>query len=781
MRKRALKLGAGAAILLVLGVLTIAASRSGLESPGASHLLLDRAGRFLGEVPAPDAEDFGYWPLEDLPPRVVAATLALEDRRFWSHPGVDPIALGRALWQNVGNGRRISGASTIAMQLARLQNPGPRTYGRKLVEGVTAIALTLRHGREGVLSHYLRIVPYGNRIHGIAYAARCYLGKPVDDLSWAEIALLTSIPQSPARMNPFTPDGRRAARARGERILDALFEEGILEENEHELARRQLARLSFPERGRRPEEAMHALLRLTERVRASGTVEIVETTLDLDLQEELTRTAWSSLLDWEKEGASNAALIVVDVKTSEVLAWMGSTDYFDEAQSGAIDYTAIDRSSGSTLKPFLYGLALEKGVLTPATVVDDLPRGSAAIVNADKSYLGPMLPRAALSNSRNVPAVEVLEKVGIDEAFDLFRESTLHAGRLPARHYGLGLAIGALPVSLEHLVSAYTVLANDGRYRELVWYRGQTTAPPRQVLTEDAARQVTLFLSDPMARLPTFPRMGFNEYPFPVAVKTGTSSNYRDAWTVAYSAKYLVGVWVGRADYRPMSRMTGYGAASQLAQKVMLALHRGDDGLSNVPFPPPRGTRPVRLCALTGKRATDACDRVSSEWMPPGQEPVDFCSAHVKVAIDIRDGSVASASTPRELIETRTFVDLPPSYADWVVKTGLPRRPHSGPATPGLSREPRLSIAAPEDGLRLVTDPETPGAMATLALRAIVDPISNGPNGPQQVVWYVDGKPFQVADYPFTARWPLTPGEHRFQLRLPGTEVASNVVRVWVQ
>src|SRR3990172_3929099 len=209
---------------------------------------------------------------------------------------------------------------------------------------------------------------------------------------------------------------------------------------------------------------------------------------------------------------------------------------------------------------------LDKGIITPASVLDDLPRGSAAITNADKSYLGPLLPRSALSNSRNIPAVDVLEKVGIEEAFDLLGASELHDGRQSARHYGLGLAIGALPVTLEHLVSAYTVLAGDGRYRELVWYRGQPTRDPRQVLSEDAARQVTLFLSDPMARLPTFPRMGFNEYPFPVAVKTGTSSNYRDAWTVAYSSKFVVGVWVGRADYRPMSRMTGYGAASQLPE-----------------------------------------------------------------------------------------------------------------------------------------------------------------------------------------------------------------------
>jgi len=400
-KRRSVQIAAGAALVVVLCglfVVGLALSRSRLETPGPSHLLLDRKGRFLGEVAAEDATDFGYWPLEELPPRVVAATLVLEDRRFWSHPGIDPVAMTRALWQNLRGGRRVSGASTIAMQVARLQRPGSRTYGRKLVESLTALFLTLRHGRENVLSHYLRIVPYGNRIHGIAYAARCYLEKPVEDLSWAEIALLTAIPQSPSRMNPFNPEGRSAARERGRRILDALLDEGVLSEEEHELAIRQLSRLSFPVRGHRPEAAMHALLRLEERVRSDSphgnvNVHIVETTLDLDLQEEVTRTAWSAILEWESEGASNGAVIVVDIQTSEVLAWMGSTDYFDDLQSGAIDYASIPRSSGSTLKPFLYGLALDKGVITPASVLDDLPRGSAAITNTDKSYLGPMLRR----------------------------------------------------------------------------------------------------------------------------------------------------------------------------------------------------------------------------------------------------------------------------------------------------------------------------------------------------------------------------------------------------
>src|SRR5207244_3536705 len=217
--------------------------------------------------------------------------------------------------------------------------------------------------------------------------------------------------------------------------------------------------------------------------------------------------------------------------------------------------------------------------------------------------------------------------------------------------------------------------------------RGQPATAPRRLLSEDTARLVTLFLSDPMARLPTFPRMGPSEYPFPVAVKTGTSSRYRDALTVAYSTRWVVGVWLGRPDYRPMSRLTAFSSAAGLAQRILGHLHQGQqDGLEDLPFPPPRGHRPVRICALTGKRATRACGQVLLEWFRPGQEPLEDCDARV----------LAEQSA-------------------------------------------------------------------------------------EKTVWYGDGAPFQVVDYPYTTRWGLTPGEHTFQARLPFARAASEAVRVRVE
>src|SRR5439155_10717392 len=253
---------AARAALLTVGVLVLLAARVRLVAPAPTLLLRDAHGRFLAEVPDARDPEVGYWPLARLPPRVVAATLAVEDRRFWRHPGVDPLAVVRGVGQNLRAGRRASGASTIAMQVARLERPGPRTYPRKLIEALAALALTARYGHAAVLAHYLRIAPYGNRVRGIAYAARRYLEKPVEDLSWAETAFLAAIPQAPARMNPYREPGRTRAAERGRRILDALLAARVLGRDEYDLAVRQIAALRIPPLGRRPPEALHAVLHL---------------------------------------------------------------------------------------------------------------------------------------------------------------------------------------------------------------------------------------------------------------------------------------------------------------------------------------------------------------------------------------------------------------------------------------------------------------------------------------------------------------------------------------
>ena len=772
----------------------IASSRAQLTSPDPTYFLRDRHGKFLGEVGAPPDGEYGYWALETLPPRIVAATLAVEDRRFWNHPGVDALAIARAMYQNTIHFKRSSGASTIAMQVSRMQRPGSRSYLRKAVEAMTGIFLTHRYSREEILKHYLRIVPYGNRIHGIAYAARRYFDKPVDDLSWAETAFLTAIPQAPKRMNPFNEHGKTSAAARGKRILDLLYRKKAMSREEYELASLQIEELTVPRPGIRPEQAMHALLRMESMLKDSSvqllpqTGRLVTTTLDLDLQDSMSRLVYDTVRKWDASGARNSAVIIVDRESNKILAWIGSTDYFDDTHSGAIDYANVLRSPGSALKPFFYALALELGDITASTVLKDVQRGPGGIVNADALFMGPVLPRVALSNSRNVPAVALLEQIGIEKGYDFLRTLGLHDGVKPAVRYGVGMSIGNLPVTLDKLVRAYSVFSRDGRIGDLVWFEGQAKTVERRVLSEDTTRQIALFLSDPLARMPGFSRMGALEFPFPVAIKTGTSSRFRDAWAVAFSVRYLVGVWIGDPDFQPMNQLTGSTSAAELVKKILVALHADQRaGLNDLSFPPPRGFKAARICALTGDLAMNACDRVLLEWFRPTEYPVNHCSAHVRMAVDYRTGAAATSATPREFITVKTFVDLPSQYAEWAAATGLSAPPgkrddnelfaSGAQDTLLLLRETKMhvTIVSPEDGLRLIRDPETPEHQATLALRAVVDPVV------PQLLWYVDGKPFQVADYPYTARLALTPGEHTIQAGLPGAPFTSRRVTIFIQ
>jgi penicillin-binding protein 1C len=740
---------AGVVFLLALGT---AWQRCRLETPPSTVQLQDRHGEFLGEVGSGDG--LGYWPVPTLPDRVVAATLALEDRRFRDHPGVDLLAVARAADQNRRAGHLVSGASTIAMQVARMQDPGARSLPNKALEALTALLLVDRYGRDDVLRQYLTIAPYGNNVHGIAYAARRYFDKPVEDLSWAEVALLAAIPQSPVQRDLYDPVGRARAVDRARRILDQLVVDGTLGPLDHEVALRELADLRPLYRPLRPTTTLHPVVALEREIaadRGAWPDPIARTSLDVGLQGRVQRILYEAVQSWESRGAGNAAAVVIDLPTMQVLADVGSTGYFDAAHRGGIDYTRTERYPGSTLKPFLYGYAIDHGVIGPDTVLDDLQRGPDGIGNADGQFLGPLLPRVALANSRNVPAIALTRRVGLDRVYTLFARLGLHDDHLPADHYGLGLAIGGMPTTPLQLARAWAAIATDGRLRELEWTAEATRSAGEPVLTTGVARWLALALSDPMARLPTFPRMGSTELPFPAAFKTGTSPDQRDAWAVAFTRRYLVVAWVGHPDWRPMEGLSGYRAGSRLARAILLELHPDlADGLADVGFPPPEGWVSRRVCPLTGALAGDACTGTFEEWFPEGSEPATTCAAHQRVG-------------------DRVEVHLPARYAAWLSERHLvtTSSPTVSPTDPV-----RLEILSPANGARVEADPEAPTAWSTLRLAVSVDPPVD------QVVWYVDGAPYRVVGAPYEVRWPLSSGLHTFEARLPHRPERSATVTV---
>lgn len=753
--------------------------RSRLTSPPATPIFTDRYGTFLAEGTADEDALLGFWdPPAVLPERIVSCLLAVEDKRYYEHFGVDFRSLLRALVNNL-RGRPRQGASTIAMQVARLQRPGERTLWRKACEMGTAVWLNRKYGHENVLRHYLKIVPQGNRIHGVAYAARRYFQKPLADLSWAEAAVLASLPRAPGRMNLYQFEGRRKAFERANLILSLLRESGTLDTETIAISQRQLKSLKIPVKESRPYHSYHAILRLQESVdEIASYTKPVSTSLDLPLQEIVDSIAGQAMGHLRQRGAGNMAVIVAERQTGAIRSYLGSNFYADTDFAGAINYATTPRSAGSTLKPFIYALGMETGAFSSASVLADLPfnlvhsRGQYSVANYDERFLGPMLYRKALANSRNVPAVHVLKTVGLAKTYDLFHQLGLAKDDKSASVYGLGLAIGGLYVTLEDLIAAYGVLGNDGKAFRLHWFEPFDEETPAQVIPEDVARQITLFLSDPLARLPIFTRMGPLEYPFPVAVKTGTSQGFRDAWAVAYSSKYIVGVWIGHPDHERMKQVAGLDAA-RLVKEILLFLHPKERrGVAETPFPPPQsvGYKLVKLCPVSGELATEACSETVLEYLPLGTEPIVSCGVHQSFAVDRLTGVLAGPMTPLERVEIKSYAVLPPRFAAWAGVHGYDPPPATSTESPFVS----IAIEEPVNGSVFRFHPDTPQQLQSIALRANVTPAV------PEIIWYVDGEPFQKVSYPYTTRWHLRAGSHALQARFPHADIQSGIITITV-
>ncbi len=747
-------------------------SRSGLVSPKPTPILEDRSGGFLSEG-EPEYRNLGFWDVE-LPanPKLLTCLIEVEDRRFSSHLGVDPISLLRITLGNSSGGPR-QGASTIAMQVARLQRPAERTAFNKLVEMSAALALVIRNGREAVLMHYLKIMPQGNQIFGAAYAARRYFRKPLSDLGLAESAILASLPKAPGRMNLFTAAGLEAARERARLILGLLRKRGKAPTWDIDEAERQLADMLPLPREERPEWAYHYILRVLEEERAidrRSYSKPVATSLDPRIQAIVESAAERALEENARHGARNVAAVVAGRRGGEVLAYVGSASFFDSAGLGAINYARTPRSSGSTLKPFLFARGLDSGAFSPASILADLPfavlspSGEYRALNFDDDYLGPMLYRKALANSRNVPALRVLEGVGMGDFLDLARRMGLARGGEGPEHYGYGLAIGGLYVTLEDLVAAYGSLANEGRAFRLRWNRGGAEPDEEgRHFSSFAARTISLYLSDPAARFPSFPRMGDLEFAFPVAVKTGTSQGYRDAWTIAYTDSYIVGLWLGSPDNRPMNRVAGVVSAHYTAE-ILRALHPAQNrGVDIVPFPPPEDAVEASICALSGALAGPDCPSASIERFRPGEEPRAECGVHRRYVIDTATGRLADESTPVGRVALRPFTVLGAEYSLWGSRRGF--SPPPAAAAPG--GRPAIVIAYPIEGGRFLLDPGTSSRFQSLPLQARANPRAS------EIVWWVDGERFATAPYPYDARWPLERGRHLIAAALAGEDPES--------
>lgn len=779
------------ALLLVLGSALVLCGAwlyghtdSRLLRPRPSRLLLDRHGRYLGEVPGEGGE-LGYWPLGPvLPERIVAVTLETEDRHFYEHSGVYVRSLGRAAWQNLSHLRVVSGGSTLPMQVARMQRPAARSLWAKLREGVDALGLVRRHGHDLLLRQYLTLAPYGNRAHGVVRAARLYFDKPVEDLSWLQAAFLAALPQQPGRMNPFSTDGKERALRRAHRILKLLHERKLLSDEELRQALGSALGLLAPPH--RDPEAMHAVLAWSRRLPARPADELmVKATLDLDIQR-LTMKALRHNLDRLKWAhARDTAAVVADLSTGELLAYVGSQDYFDAEKNGAIDYLQVKRSPGSALKPFIYALALQRQGHTAASELADVPtefkRFDGAVFvpeNMTHNFLGPMLLREALGNSRNLPALHLLSQIGVDPVLTLLDQGGVTGISHAQGRYGLALAIGAAPVTPLELAVLYSALANHGQTRPLRYFPGEATERPAQILSPDAAQMVTQILADDEARRPGFPRGNPLEFDYAVADKTGTSQGYRDAWAAGFSDRALVVVWVGNDDASRMNHIAGAGGAAPAFHRIMdeVMAVREPWRPRTATFEPPATFSAREVCPLSGKLAGPLCPSHRTEWFAPGTEPTATCPYHAEVAIDVRNGLRAGPACPKRYTITRPMLALGEQYSDWASRQRLDLAPtQMSPLCDGETpAEPKIVIREPKSKARYLYDPDTPREYSAIRLSASVTPPS------EEIVWLVDGTPIARVGWPHEARASLSPGHHLIRAAFVRRAETSSPVSVEV-
>jgi penicillin-binding protein 1C len=737
----------------------------GIDTP--STVVVDRHGRVLYEALSQDGTRVRPMSAATLPPALEAATIAAEDRRFYSHPGVDPVALIRAARHNLVEGRVAEGGSTITQQVAKLliqRREGARHRGisMKLREMLLALRLEHRFSKREVLAMYLNLAAYGNQTAGAGRASQLYFGVDASMVTPAQAAFLAALPQRPSAFNPLK--GIASARVRQQTVLRRMAAAGALTPERLREARAEQIVLRP---GRMTLSAPHFVEMVSAFAHASGggapPARIV-TTLDLDLQREVEGIVEHERESLQAHGAANVAVVVLDNATGEWLAWEGSGNYGDMEHGGALNGPLLARQPGSALKPFTYALAFEQG-RDPASVLPDIPShfptAEPGVLysprNYDGRYRGPLLARRALAGSENIPAVALASDLGVSTLLRFLDRAGFSTFDRTPSYYGLGVTLGNAEVRLDQLVAAYATFARGGIWREPRFLLQAREPIDRYVVSPRTAFWITDILSDPEARAFTFGRGNNLEFPFPVAAKTGTSQAYHDNWTIGYTRDVTVGVWVGNFDRTPLHLSSGVTGAGPIFHAVMLAANRGREsmGAHEILSPPP-GVEQVTICALSGMRANARCPSKAKEWVAATSDALP-CAWH-------HQG------------DEGLLTIYPAEYRAWaseIQDVAAPRRTIVATAAGrGTNRAAGrvFAIANPPAGAIYSVDPTLRREFQALALRAVTE-------RPTTVTWLVDGASIGAVSSERTLSWPLVIGAHDIEARDPdGRRARSSVI-----
>jgi 1A family penicillin-binding protein len=774
-----------------------------------STKIYDRHGRLLYEVTLPQEGSHTYLRLDEISPALRQAAIATEDASFYRNPGFDVLALGRALVQNLRAGEVVAGGSTITQQLVRNLYLSPeerssRTVQRKVRETILAFRLTRHLSKDKILEMYLNQVYYGNLAYGVEAAAQTYFGKSARHLDLAEASLLAGLPQSPARHDPLTD--LPAAKGRQADVLSLMVDAGYISDGEARAALAEPLRFQdsqFPIRA--PHFVNYVRDLLAERFGADAADRgglRVYTTLDLDLQTTAEAVVRQQVTALREHQVSNGALVALDPDTGQIRVMVGSADYFDEEIDGQVNMALAARQPGSSIKPITYAAALERGY-TAATPLTDvrtafLTRKGELYVpqNYDGTFHGLVSMRYALGSSYNVPAVQMMDQIGVDAVLRLARELGITTLGETDR-FDLSLTLGGGEVRLLDLTAAYAAFAAGGLRRDPVailrvedaagrlLYEWQPV-PDQQVVSAQTAYILTDILADNAARTPGFGADSALRLSRPAAVKTGTTTDFHDNWTLGYTPSLVTGVWVGNADNRPMRQVSGVEGAAPIWHAFM------EETLKAEPpedFPRPDGLVDADVCEPTGLRPGPWCLTPRREVFAAGSEPTATETYYRALPVCAATGQLATASCPPERRVQRVFVFPPPEVIPWAREAGLPLAPatpiladgETAPAPDGLDGQgPRLILVSPEPEAMVEISGEIPREHQGLEVEAV----AWGAWQPAVVELHEGGQLLaSLRQPPYRTHWPLAEGTHVFQAVAydeQGTRVSSQSVEVTI-
>ena len=630
-------------------------------NPNYSFEMRDRNGELLRAYLTDD--EMWWFKTEDqqITPTLISTVIEYEDQWFYYHPGINPFAIIRAVYTNILSGRVVSGASTITMQVARMMEPKDRTVKNKLFEMFRTLQIEWKYTKDEILLLYFDRAPYGGNIVGLSTASRFYYGKYPSQLTLGESAALAAIPQNPNLMRPDSPKSQ--LRNGQKKILKRLLADDKITMSDYTAAQSE----TLPtKRVKLPFIAPHLGDMLKKKHRSGQ----LTTTVDLKIQQKTEWMMKESIRGLNWQGIYNSCALVVNPVNNDILAFVGSNDWFDNAHNGQVNGVLAKRSPGSTIKPFAYGLGMELGKITPKSYFKDIPVNYLGYSpeNYDGEFQGLVSAEQALSTSLNVPAINLVAKIGLEEFYSFLKEAGVSSLSKPPEHYGLPLVLGGGDIQLYELVNLYSGLANSGIFRPLNLVMDKTVKTGNALLSPGT----TWILGDILANghRPDLPAVWESVKDLPkIAWKTGTSYGHKDAWAIGYSPQLVIGIWVGNFNAKPVVEMNGANITTPILFKVFKQL---SDPKEKYWFTPPSSIGTRMVCSISGKLPNKSCDNIVQDNFIKGVSSIKKCDLHTKVFVDKRR-SYEYCNYCDSGIETveELSVNFPADVQHWYASIGM--------------------------------------------------------------------------------------------------------------